>query len=420
MSDLFRKEVLEARRSQWLGTVSLAQPLRLWWLGLLSVLAAGAVVGFLIWGEYTRRTRVVGQLVPDSGLLTLMAPSGGVLSEVAVVEGDRVSAGRQLAQITVPTANSATSNVVEAVGGRVAERAEATRESHVAQLDQLEAREAGLRRQRAALQAELAAVRAETRVRSEQVALSQGSVDRFRQLQSERYVTAVQVQQQESQWLEQRAMLQALGRSEATLNRQLASVEQEIAEIPAQRKSVLSAQRRDSAAFVQEGLEIAARGDSLLTSPTEGRVTALLGLPGQAVQAGQPLLTVLPDGSSLEAHLLVPSNAIGFVAPGDRVKLRYQAFPYQKFGQGEGEVLRVSRSALSPGELSALALGREGAEPLYRVVVGLKRQSVLAYGKEEPLKPGMLVEADVLGETRKLWEWVMEPLFSVTGRSADN
>ena len=131
-------------------------------------------------------------------------------------------------------------------------------------------------------------------------------------------------------------------------------------------------------------------------------------------------MTVLPDGSSLEAHLLVPSNAIGFVAPGDRVKLRYQAFPYQKFGQGEGEVLRVSRSALSPGELSALALGREGAEPLYRVVVGLKRQSVLAYGKEEPLKPGMLVEADVLGETRKLWEWVMEPLFSVAGRSADN
>ncbi len=420
MSDLFRKEVLEARRAQWLGTVSLAQPLRLWWLGLLSVLAAGAVVGFLIWGEYTRRTRVVGQLVPDSGLLTLMAPSGGVLSEVAVVEGDRVSAGRRLAQITVPAANSATSNVVEAVGGRVAERAEATRESHVAQLNQLEAREAGLRRQRAAMQAELAAVRAETRVRSEQVALSQASVDRFRQLQGQQYVTAVQVQQQESQWLEQRAMLQALGRSEATLNRQLASVEQEIAEIPAQRQSVLSAQRRDSAAFVQEGLEIAARGDSLLTSPTAGRVTALLGLPGQAVQAGQPLLTVLPDGSALEAHLLVPSNAIGFVAPGDRVKLRYQAFPYQKFGQGEGEVLRVSRSALSSGELAALALGRDGAEPLYRVVVGLKRQSVLAYGKEEPLKPGMLVEADVLGETRKLWEWVMEPLFSVTGRSADN
>jgi membrane fusion protein len=75
---------------------------------------------------------------------------------------------------------------------------------------------------------------------------------------------------------------------------------------------------------------------------------------------------------------------------------------------------------LSSGELAALALGRDGAEPLYRVVVGLKRQSVLAYGKEEPLKPGMLVEADVLGETRKLWEWVMEPLFSVTGRSADN
>ncbi len=417
MSDLFRKEVLEARRAQWLGTVSLAQPVRLWWLALFAMLAAIAVVAFLVLGEYTRRTRVVGQLVPNVGLLTVTAPANGVLSNVTVAEGDSVSGGALLAQVTVPAANSATANVVEAVSGRISERADATGESHEAQLDQLAAREAGLRRQVVAMQAELAAVRREQRVRSDQVALSQESVERFRQLRGQQYVTAVQLQQQESQWLEQRASLQALSRSEALLDRQLASVGQELAELPAQRQAVTSAQRRDAAAFRQERLEIAARGDAVLNAPAAGRVTALLGLPGQTIQAGQPLLTLLPEGSALEAHLLVPSNAIGFVAPGDRVKLRYQAFPYQKFGQGEGRVLRVSRSALSAGELASLALGKEAAEPLYRVVVGLERQSVLAYGNEEPLRPGMLLEADVLGERRKLWEWVMEPLFSVTGRT---
>ena len=39
----------------------------------------------------------------------------------------------------------------------------------------------------------------------------------------------------------------------------------------------------------------------------------------------------------------------------------------------------------------------------------------MAYGKPEPLRPGMLVEADILGESRKLYEWVLEPLYSVYG-----
>jgi membrane fusion protein len=115
----------------------------------------------------------------------------------------------------------------------------------------------------------------------------------------------------------------------------------------------------------------------------------------------------------------VPSRAVGFVEPGDDVLLRFHAFPYQKFGQGRGEVVRVSRSALSSGELSSIAVQGSAPEPLYRVIVQLERETVEAFGKQEPLKPGMMLEADVLGEERKLWEWLLEPLYSVRGRTLD-
>jgi membrane fusion protein len=49
------------------------------------------------------------------------------------------------------------------------------------------------------------------------------------------------------------------------------------------------------------------------------------------------------------------------------------------------------------------------------VLVTLAEQSVRAYGTPEALRPGMRVEADILGERRKLYEWLLEPLFSLTG-----
>ena len=98
------------------------------------------------------------------------------------------------------------------------------------------------------------------------------------------------------------------------------------------------------------------------------------------------------------------------------MRLRYQAYPYQKFGHQRGTVVRVSRSATNPGESTAMAGSGQAQEPYYRVLVALDAQSVTAYGKPEALRPGMLLEADILGERRSLIEWVLEPLFALRGR----
>jgi len=114
----------------------------------------------------------------------------------------------------------------------------------------------------------------------------------------------------------------------------------------------------------------------------------------------------------------VPSRAVGFVEPGDAVRLRYPSFPYQKFGHHGGKVLRISRSALSSGELGTLVGKGNAGEPYYRIVVALDRPTVRAFGREEALKPGMLLEADILGERRRLWEWAIEPLYALSGSLA--
>jgi membrane fusion protein len=141
--------------------------------------------------------------------------------------------------------------------------------------------------------------------------------------------------------------------------------------------------------------------------------------PGQPVTAGARLATVLPRDAVMLAHLYAPSSAIGFVHPQQQVQLRYQAFPYQKFGHQRGTVVQVSRTPLSSAELAQLSLpagaGSQG-EPLYRITVALDRQSVQAFGKEQALTAGMQLDADVLLEKRRLIEWIFEPLLALGHR----
>ncbi|MCU4363348.1 hypothetical protein KTH19_18825, partial [Acinetobacter sp. WU_MDCI_Abxc22] len=55
-------------------------------------------------------------------------------------------------------------------------------------------------------------------------------------------------------------------------------------------------------------------------------------------------------------------------------------------------------------------------QAIYLVKVAIDQQSIKAYGIKHPLKVGMVFEADIMQENRKLYEWVLEPLFSISGK----
>ena len=417
--ELFRREALEARRTSWLGAISLAQPLQLWLLTVLAVLAALAIVAFLVLGTYTRRSSVAGQLVPTRGLATVLAPSTGVVADLRAREGQRVDAGQALAVVKVPRATPATGDTQQALEARLSQRQAGLHSMHEAQQGQLQAQAGGLREQLDAARRELFQVQAEVVTRQAQARIARETLERLRQLQDSQYVSLLQIKQQESAALDYAGQAQTLQRQATAARRAIAQLEQALGELPGQRLAVAASLQRDLAQLEQERVQTQAQGALAVSAPVTGVVATQLVKPGQAVQAGQPLLSLLPGDGGLEAELLVPSRAIAFIEPGDRVLLRYQAYPYQKFGHQHGTVERISRSALGAAEAGgSIGNGPQG-EPLYRVTVALAAQAVTAYGRPEPLKPGMLLDADILGERRRLIEWVFEPLYSLKGRVGD-
>ena len=415
---LFRAEVLTARRTSWLGGISLAQPLRLWVLTWAAVAAAAVIIAFVTFGTYTRRSTVPGQLVPTQGLAAVLAPANGVVSQVNAPEGARVAAGDVLALVTVPRATRESGDTQTALEQRLQQRQDGLLAEQQAQHIQWQAQAQGLAQQLDTAQRELAQTQAEVQTHQQQIAIASETLERLRRLGEgdQQFVSALQIKQQQATVLDYTSSVQELQRQATSTRRLIAQLQQSQRELPGQQQAGDANYQSQQAQLEQERVQNQANGALLIKAPLGGVIATQTVKPGQAVQAGQTLLSLLPGDGALEAELLVPSRAIGFIAPGDTVLLRYDAFPYQKFGHQQGKVQRISRSALSNGELGALIGNPDQGEPYYRVTVALTKQTITAYGKAEPLKPGMLLQADVMGEKRRLIEWIFEPLYSLTGK----
>lgn len=413
---LFRREVLEARGRSGLGDATLAQPLPLWALAAFALTAAAMVVLFLAFGEYTRRSRVAGQLVPDLGLVTVVAPVAGVVAAPMPDEGSEVADGQPLVVIATPRATTAGGDVTTDVLRELETRRAAIDRGYASRKDLLELAARGREKQLATAHDELRRIEAAIAVQEQRVAIAEEVLAHFRELSANQHTSRLQLSQQEQSLLEQVATLQALERQALGARRDIEELAQALEALPAELAALAAERTRELATLDEERLQVRAGGEVMVQAPVAGLLASRLIERGQTVAAGQPLLSLLPAGSQLQAQLLVPSRAAGFIEPGDAVELRYQAYPHQKFGHHRGQVLRISRHALGPRELAGLIGGTTGKEPHYRVLVALPEQSVIAYGKREALLPGMQLEADILGEHRKLYEWVLEPLYSLSGR----
>jgi membrane fusion protein len=171
--------------------------------------------------------------------------------------------------------------------------------------------------------------------------------------------------------------------------------------------------RRDLADNEQRAAEIEGRRRYDVRASIAGRVTSLQAHIGAGVDPHIPQLSIVPEDVRFEAELFVPVRAIGFVRPGQPVRLRYDAFPFQHFGTYEGTVAAVAATMLAPRDVTGPFMLQQ---PAYRVKVALARQSIDAFGREVALQPDMTLSADVILEKRSLLEWLFEPLFGVRGR----
>jgi membrane fusion protein len=377
------------------------------------VVAFGAGIVLLVRGAFPHVEFAHGYLEPAGGVTRVRAPRQAIVGAVHVRDGQFVNQGDSL--VTLQSGQSTES-------GATAEAEIATHlQNQRRDLESQIAREAAWRQneeQRLRVEVDELAhdidlLELTMQTQREQLALAQRHAERIRDLAERGTVSLDELQKRDMAALSQRYAVQNSERDMASKRARLA-----VARIASEQLPTTASERmrglREALANVQQRLiELDARRAVIVRAPVSGRIAALPALVGAALDSGSLVATIVPDGSALQARLFVPTRAIGKVHPGQRVAIRYEAFPYQKYGTFAGTIEDVSNSVLLPQETDRISPVKLG-EPAYVLQVAIERQSVSLGGdRQATLRPDMLLTATIEIDRRPLLAWIGESIFGV-------
>ena len=410
---LFRQEAIDALREKFLGEATIARPMPFWVLTLLGLVVAGLVIAVAVWGQYTRRERAEGFLQLDVGAARISFSDSGRIAELLVKEGQQINEGTPMARIALERATAASTSTGAAVSGEMTQR-RSSLEKEQGQMRELAAQQLQqVRKKIVDLQAETSQIEREIALQLQRLGSAKEQASRFAQLAKENFVSDIVARQKQDEATDQEIRLQALKRQKSTLERDLSTAKLEEPSVALRARAQEEQVNRQISELQQNMVQEEARRETIIRAPITGVVTNITVSSGQSVAADAAFATILPAGSKLQVELLVPTRAIGFVTKGKEVSLRYEAFPYERFGQYRGVITDVSQTVWSPGDKVGPLMVRE---PAYRITAALDKQSVEAMGQQIPLRSGMLVNADILLEKRSLLEWIFEPVLQLRGR----
>ena len=409
---LFRQEALDAANRGNLGVVALYCPPYRWLVISVVIFITAVTALFFIFGSYTKYESSTGELLPENGMLVIPPPVSATVVDIPVKEGQLVKKGDVLMVLSseISTQMGQTRQVIaENLAGqreRLQQDLKTLAKLHDVEMKGLSDTIRSLKLQQEQLKLQLAH-------RRKQVALVKLQLDKLNAMHQEGYASNRQLEEQESALLDSQARYQEYQRQLLDTSQKIVQAEQQLDERPLDDEKKRNDIERQLADNRQSMAENEARRSFELRAPKSGYVGMIMIKNGQMLNAGQSAISILPSNSDLVARIMVNTQSIGFIQPGQRVVLRYKAFPYQKFGQQYGRVIEVSRTALSPQEVSTLTGKNNIQEQQYRVLVALDKQTISAYSQDEKLKPGMALDADFIVDKRHLYEWVLEPIFAL-------
>lgn len=412
-SSLFRKEVIEHRKDRLYGEVILLQPLSITLLVSTVVFVCLLIVAILGWGTYARKETVSGYLLPDKGIVKTYATQPGTIAKVHVTEGDEVTEGQPLITILSERMLQGGKDIdtlvlqeIDAAQEHLHDQIKGEKNLLVSEISRLQTKLSGL-------QKELNQVEQSLKAQQDRLHILEARVASVKKLLNKKHISEQDYQKIYDEFLAQKQHYQELLRVKANLQNTLAQTESELEQLPIHTQTRINSIENSISENKQRLTEVKGRRTLEIRSPVAGTVTALQVREGQWQATNTPLLAILPKDAKMQVELFVPSRAIGFITPNQTVRIRYDAFPYQRFGMYEGVVSVISKHILLPNELP---VPLDLKEPVYRLTVELTDQYVKAYGKTFPLQAGMSLEADIILEKQRLFEWIFDPIISLKGR----
>ncbi|HGJ8117550.1 TPA: HlyD family secretion protein [Acinetobacter baumannii] len=388
-------------------------------LALIFGLMGLALLIFIFSGEFTKKVRVSGQIMPNDGFVKIYSTRTSIVKDIYVKENDFVKVGQNLLHINNSFFLEDNKDLYDSISYESNQRIELFSKEIAKEKTIYENKKQNSIKELDYINKEISNANQLFYTTKYKLSVANDVYARYKIAHRNNAASLDEVQIKESQTLDLKNQLKQIESELDSLKENLRNKKFEILSLEQEHLKHLTQLKREGSEINQEKIQSQSNSDQILKSPIDGKISIINIEKGQTIELNKILMSIVPTNTKLVCFLYVPSNAIGFIKPNTEVSIRYFAFPYQKFGLAKAKVLSISETPIPYQDLNSLGLlpmqGITSNEPVYIIKASLDKQTITAYGEEVNLKVGMLLEADIKLEKRKIYEWILEPLYTVTG-----
>lgn len=419
---MFRQEAINNRKLKWRGRALLLPGIPLWLIAGLCIIFIAAFLAFVITGTYTRRVNVTGEISTYPREANVYSGVQGVVVKQFVTVGQEIKAGEPIYQIDV--SKSTRSGVVsdnqrrdiDSQLSRIAQIINRLDSSKKNTLDMLE-------KQKVQYMAAFQHSADILQRAQEGLRIMKQNMDNYQNYQTRGLINKDQLTNQEALYYQQQNNLLGLSGQNEQNALQITALESQIQIQAAEFDNEIYRMELQRYELEKELLNIDAGGEIIVRALSDGRINSLSVTLGQMVNVGDSLLQVLPRNIEQYSLILwVPNDSIPYLTVGDRVNIRYEAFPAEKFGQFAGTVSVISAAPASPQEMltyqGAPKSALTASVPYYKVIVRPEKQTIMYDGKRLSLENGMKAQSTLFLEKRRVYQWMLSPLYDMKHSAA--
>ncbi|MDX7931151.1 HlyD family efflux transporter periplasmic adaptor subunit [Acinetobacter baumannii] len=413
LKELFRTESLDAKKTKWLSEVTLISPFPIWILTFFTLVLVSILISLIYSASYTKKITVSGQLVLEKGIIKFQSKQNGVITKIFVKEGEVVKNNKTLYEISNTDYNTQILNQYNIKDALIKEQITTNNkiknEEEINIKNNIENLEKNLKISNKLITEHI-----------KKIIIAEKIVNRYEKILKDNAISKNEIEKSRFDYINQKSLLNSEKINHTNFEIELNNEKSKLILLKHNHENQLLALKQklsdNEISIIKSKNTITQK----ITSNIDGKITNINIHEGEFLKTGVNILNIIPTNNSLIAQLYVPSKAIGFVKLNSSIKLRYKSFPYQRFGNAEGKVIYIAQSALAIQDISSIGPIPsdiiKNNEPIYLVKVKLDKQYINLLMNKYDLKPGMLLDADIPQENRKIYEWILEPLFNITGK----
>lgn len=309
------------------------------------------VVLFMFYAEYTQKRNIPGIVYPDKGIISIKSRTSGILSVLYKKSGDYVKSGESLFVIDASSSTHFFKNNEENYWEIISKLNAITRRDAQNNVTALESRKKLTEEQLAQTMNSIEILKNQIKLLDIAIKSQEISYKKIHDAYKKKYVSDIEKNNAEMQLIEKKMQRQSLENEVLSKEDQVISLNKDLNETSVRIKDVKNEYEKESAQSLMKMNTFASDAESILHSPTAGKVAEIVERTGSFINAGETILTIIPKGSVNQIVAFISPDLIGEIKKGTRVSLKYDSYPYQRFGVEHGVITDISTVPLQPEDI---------------------------------------------------------------------